>query len=303
MSDPLDITQLIAAKVAAVKGTVARSKIVADWANDDLEKHRRWLQRQRELAAADLKGHRRRVRRRRAIQTCEQMALSLVLLVPSICMAVFRGAIWLLTGLGTLLSSSGSWIGAKARGLGVWLADKIWLGFAWCWEKNRAFGVWLARLMWLGLSRAVTRAGAAGLWLKDSIGRAISQAPLRLGVDDDARDRMRDALRASRLHERGLQKAAFVRLRADHVRLQNRIHALDKFYGRRGANGGQAGAAPDKDWVQLRELARNARRLFEMQTRGLLAPAAPPANGAPWRSQEGRLLGSHRSAQSRSGCR
>lgn len=281
MSDPLDITQLIAAKVAAVKGTVARSKIVADWANDDLEKHRRWLQRQRELAAADLKGHRRRVRRRRAIQTCEQMALSLVLLVPSICMAVFRGAIWLLTGLGTLLSSSGSWIGAKARGLGVWLADKIWLGFAWCWEKNRAFGVWLARLMWLGLSRAVTRAGAAGLWLKDSIGRAISQAPLRLGVDDDARDRMRDALRASRLHERGLQKAAFVRLRADHVRLQNRIHALDKFYGRRGANGGQAGAAPDKDWVQLRELARNARRLFEMQTRGLLAPAAPPANGRP----------------------
>jgi hypothetical protein len=231
------------------------------------------------------------------------MALSLVLLVPSICMAVFRGAIWLLTGLGTLLSSSGSWIGAKARGLGVWLvrllssgcswigakarglgvwlADKIWLGFAWCWEKNRAFGVWLARLMWLGLSRAVTRAGAAGLWLKDSIGRAISQAPLRLGVDDDARDRMRDALRASRLHERGLQKAAFVRLRADHVRLQNRIHALDKFYGRRGANGGQAGAAPDKDWVQLRELARNARRLFEMQTRGLLAPAAPPANGRP----------------------
>jgi hypothetical protein len=281
VSDPLDITQLIAAKVAAVKGTVARSKIVADWANDDLEKHRRWLQRQRELAAADLKGHRRRVRRRRAIQACEQMALSLVLLVPSICMAVFRGAIWLLTGLGTFLSSSGSWIGAKARGLGVWLADKIWLGFAWCWERGRAFGVWLARLMWLGLSRGVTRAGAAGMWLKDSIGRAISQAPLRLGVDDDARDRMRDALRASRLHERGLQKAAFVRLRADHVRLQNRIHALDKFYGRRGANGGQAGAAPDKDWVQLRELARNARRLFEMQERGLLATAAPPANGRP----------------------
>lgn len=281
MSDPLDITQLIAAKVAAVKGTVARSKIVADWANDDLEKHRRWLQRQRELAAADLKGHRRRVRRRRAIQACEQMALSIVLLVPSICMAVFRGAIWLLTGLGTFLLSSGSWIGAEARGLGVWLADKIWLGFAWCWERGRAFGVWLARLMWLGLSRGVTIAGAAGMWLKDSIGRAISQAPLRLGVDDDARDRMRDALRASRLHERGLQKAAFVRLRADHVRLQNRIHTLDKFYGRRGANGGRADAAPDKDWVQLRELARNARRLFEMQERGLLAPAAPPANGRP----------------------
>jgi hypothetical protein len=64
------------------------------------------------------------------------------------------------------------------------------------------------------------------------------------------------------------------------VRLQNRIHALDKFYGP-GANGGRAGAAPDKDWVQLRELARNAGRLFEMQERGLLAPTAPPANGRP----------------------
>jgi hypothetical protein len=303
VSDPLDITQLIAAKVAAVKRTVARSKIVADCAKDDLDEHQRWLRRHRELAAVDLKRHQRRSRRRRAIRACEQAALFLVLLVPSICVAAFRGAIWVLTGLGTLLSTSGSWIGAKshslgvwvvhrlsmccswtgakAHGLWVWVADRISLAFGWGGERGRALGGSLGRLMWLGLSWGGVKARAAVLRLKDSVGRAISQAPLRLGGDDDARDRMRDALRARHLHERDPQEAAFVRLRADHERLQNRIHALDKFYGRRGANGGRAGAAPDKDWVQLRELARNARRLFEMQERGLLAPAVPRANGRP----------------------
>jgi hypothetical protein len=300
VSDPLDITQLIAAKVAAVKGTVARSKIVADWAKDDLHEHQRWFKRNRELAAADLKRYRGRLRRRRAIRACEQIALSLFLLVPFICIALFRGARWVLTGLGTLLSVSGlwigakacglgvwlagqvsmgcSWIGAKVRGLGVWVADQISLGFAWCREGGRALRLCLARLMWLGLAWGGAKARAFVLLLKDIVGRAISQAPLRSGFDDDARDRMRDALRASQMDE-GLQEAALVRLRGDHERLQSRIDALDKFYGRRGSNGARADGAQDRDWVQLRELARNARRLFEMQERGLLAPAVPQANG------------------------
>ena len=303
MSDPLDITHLIAAKVAAVKGTVVRSKHVATWAKEDLDKHQRWLQGHRELAAEDLKRHQRRLRRRRAIRAGEQTAIYLVLLVPSICVALFHGATWALIGLGNLLSISGFWIGAKACASGVWLvrlfsmyccwigakardlrvrlADQIWLGFAWGGERGRAFALWLACLMSLRLLWIGAKVRAFGLWLKEIIGRQVSQVPVRLGFDSEACDGTRDALRASHLDEHGLQEAAFVRLRGDHERLQNRIHALDQFYGRRGASGGRAGGAANKDWAQLRELVRNARRLFELQERRLLTPAGSTANGRP----------------------
>jgi hypothetical protein len=316
VSDPLDITHLIAAKVAAVKGTVARSNLIAVRAKEDLDQHQRWFERHRVLAAEDLKRHQRRLRRRRAIRACEQTAISLVLFVPSICVALFHGAIWVLIGLGTLLSITGFWIdakayafgvwlvgvlsmccswsGAKARDLGLWLAGGLSMCCSWSGAKVRDFGLWLSGGLSLGYAWGGERCRAFGLWLEEIIGRQVSQGLVRLGFGDEALDGTRDAIRASHLDEHRLQEADFVRLRGDHERLQNRIHALDKVYGRRGAGGGRAASVSNNEWAQLRELARNARRLFEMQERGLLNPAVSRAIGRSGVVNEtGPLVPSH----------
>ncbi|MGC2409727.1 MAG: hypothetical protein WA441_06990 [Methyloceanibacter sp.] len=367
MSDPLDITHLIDAKVAAVKRTVAWSKQVAVWAKEDLDKHERWLQGYRVLAAEDLKRHQRRLKRRRTIRACQQTAISLILLVPSICAALFHGAIWALICLGNLLSISGFWIGAKAHALGVWLVGLLslsclWIGVqartcglwliavlsiscSWVGVKARALGVWLVGLLslsclwigvqartcglWLiellsisfswvgvraralalrlidlvsrnlswtgvkasalgrgliellsiGFSQVAVKVRPVGLWLEEIIERQLSQLLVRLGFDNEALDGTRDAIRASHRDERRIQEAAFTRLRAEHEGLQNRIHAMDKAYGQRFLRGGRASGAANKEWVQLRELARNARRLFEMQERHLLNSSR--ASGCP----------------------
>ena len=323
MSDPLDITHLIDAKVAAVKGTVARSKQVAVWTKEDLDKHERWLQGYRVLAAEDLKRHQRRLKRRRTIRACEQTAISLILLVPSICAALFHGAIWALICLGNLLSISGFWIGAKAHALGVWLIGLLSLSCLWIGVQARTCGLWLIELLsisfsWVGVraralalrlidlvsrnlswtgvkapalgrgliellsigfSQVAVKVRPVGLWLEEIIERQLSQLLVRLGFDNEALDGTRDAIRASHRDERRIQEAAFTRLRAEHEGLQNRIHAMDKAYGQRFLRGGRASGAANKEWVQLRELARNARRLFEMQERHLLNSSR--ASGRP----------------------
>jgi hypothetical protein len=196
VSDPLDIIYLIDAKVAAVRGIVARSKEVVVSAKEDLDKHERWLQRHRVLCLEDLKRHQHRLKRQRTIRACKQTAMPLVLLVPSLCVALFRGAIWALIYLRDLLSISFSWIGVKAHAL--------------------------------------------GLSLEEIIEQQFSQLLVRLGFDDEALDGARDAICANHADEKRKREAAFVRLRAEHERLQNRIHAMDKLYGRRFLNGGRA---------------------------------------------------------------
>jgi hypothetical protein len=73
-----------------------------------------------------------------------------------------------------------------------------------------------------------------------------------------------------------LQQAAFIRLRAEHERLQARIHAMDRHYEQRVSHRGRADA---REWVELRKLALNARRLFEAQERQVLGATAPRAEG------------------------
>ncbi|HSB59302.1 MAG TPA: hypothetical protein VLD66_06830, partial [Methyloceanibacter sp.] len=78
------------------------------------------------------------------------------------------------------------------------------------------------------------------------------------------------------LDPRRLQQAASVRLRAEHDRLQARIHAMDRNYGSRVPPRGRPDAG---EWTQLRKLGRDARRLFEIQEAEVLGPAASAANG------------------------
>jgi hypothetical protein len=319
VSDPLDITPLLDAKVAAVKGIVARSKQAAVWAKEDLDKHERWLQCHRVLAAEGLKRHQRWLKRRRTVRACRQTAISLILLVPSICATLFHGAIWVLICLGNLLLISGFWIGAKAHALGVWLVGllshsclwartyRLWLiellsvsfslvgvkaralalrlidlnsrNLSWTGVKATALARGLIELLSIGFSGVAVKVRPVGLWLEEIIERRLSQLLVRLGFDNEALHGTRDAIRDSHRDERRIQKAAFTRLRAEHDGLQNRIHAMDKAYGQRSFREGWASGAANKEWVQLRELARNARRLFEMQECHLLNSSR--ASGRP----------------------
>jgi hypothetical protein len=90
------------------------------------------------------------------------------------------------------------------------------------------------------------------------------------------------------LDPRRLQAAAFVRLRAEHDRLQARIHAMDRSYGSRVPPRRRPDVA---EWAQLRKLGRDARRLFEIQEAELLGPAVPKRNGrSPAEQPDGATL-------------
>jgi hypothetical protein len=75
-----------------------------------------------------------------------------------------------------------------------------------------------------------------------------------------------------------LQQAIFIRLRAEHDRLQARIHAMDHHYQQRASHLGRNADA--REWVELRKLALNARRLFETQERQVLGQAQPRGEAA-----------------------
>ena len=279
--NPLDIVHLFDTKVAAVPAIVARSKQVVASTRADLDEHRRWLQRHHELCAEDLKRHQCRLRRRRVIGACKRVAITLVLLAPSLCMALLRGAVQDLISLSGLLWSSCSWIGAEARAFGVWLTGVLLLGCARIGVKARVFGLWLIKLLSQSLSRAGAKARTLGLWLAEIVKRQVSQLFVRLARDDPAREGAGARIDPDLLDLNRLQNAAFVRLRAEHERLQSRIHATSMLYGQRVVNGGLASGASSQEWVQLRALAQNAARVFETQGIGLLNSALSSASEAP----------------------
>jgi hypothetical protein len=308
-----------------VPAIVARSKQVVASTRADLDEHCRWLQRHHKLCAKDLKRHQRRLRRRHVIGASKRVAITLVLLVPSLCMALLRGAVQNLISLSRMLGSGCSWIGAKARTFGAWLTGVLLLGCARIGVKARAFGPWLINLLSLGLTWIGIKARALGLWLIDRIAscfswidrevrvpgialikllthgfsragakartlglrfaeivkRQVSQLFVLLALDDSAREGAGARVDPDLLDLKRLQDAAFVRLRAEHERLQSRIHAISKLDGQRVVNGGLASGASTQEWVQLRALAQNAARLFETQRIGLLNSALSRASEAP----------------------
>ena len=316
MSDRLDIVRLIDSRVAATRRTVARSKHLADAAKSDLSTHEQWLERHRQRSEQALERHQRRVRRRRRLQACKRFAVSLLLLVPSLGVAVHRGLGLALCTLGHLLASGSSWIDATAYAIGRGLISILVRGITWTGMKSLVVARRVLGSLALGASWLGARASDAGLFLTGKVSaglswlgpRALSIGRLlrhwlslnyRLAVM--ARDlsfrlgskvkkqgppvtatrrasyaRASEAKRAAPLDPHCLQRAAFVRLRAEHDRLQARIHAMDRHYDPRILAGAHTAGA---EWAQLRQLALNARRLFEVQERKVHGSSTPSPNG------------------------
>ena len=316
MSDRLDIVRLIDSKVTATRRTVARSKQLAEAAKDDLTTHAEWLERHRRQAQEESERHERRLGRRRRVEGCKRFALWLLLLVPSACAATFRAACSGLAALGEAFYFGCCWIGTTAHALSsrlirfitgsvtlaatalltlaLWVAAAFWLvasglgagagraaaaafgagsrGMSWLGPRSRSLNHWLVRALSSGSSRLAALTASLGTWL---IGMIEGQIKALATRRREGATRPAERLEPS-LDPRRLQQAAFVRLRAEHDRLQARIHAMDRNYGSRVEDRGR----PDVgEWAQLRKLGRDARRLFEIQEAELLGPAVPTGNG------------------------
>jgi hypothetical protein len=324
----LDIVRLIDSKVSATRRTVARSKQLAEAAKDDLTTHEEWLERHRRVAQEESEQHRRRLSRTRRAEACKQFALWLLLLVPSACAAMFRAAGSGLATLGEtfyfgcrwigrtvygggrslvrLVAGSITWVGTTLLTLALWVAAGLWLVLSLLGASSRdvavsAVGAGSRRVSWLGprsrslshrLARALSFSASRLATLMVSLGSQVARS-IEQQIKTLATRRREDAhspleRREPSLDPRRLQAAAFVRLRAEHDRLQARIHAMDRNYGSRVPSCRRPDVA---EWAQLRKLARDARRLFEIQEAELLGPAVSRTNGrSPAQQPDGATL-------------
>ena len=316
MSDRLDIVRLIDARVTSTRRTVTRSRQLAEAARGELHIHEDWIRQHNERFGHDLKRQQRRMNRRERIENNRRFAKSALLFLPrlvtSLCRcivsglrkagdAVLAGCAWVgragsasSRSLIGLLGHSAALAGSQALRLGLMLLAALWLA-----SSLLAKGAWI-------LALAVAGASLKGLaWLgpkASNFGQGLSaSASLRLsrfgafrggiglGVDSGAkrrathlRTRSRRTIRASQhnqavdLDPSRLQQAAFISLRAEHERLQARIHAMDRHYEQRIPQHGRE----EQEWVELRKLALNARRLFEAQERQVLGATASRKEGA-----------------------
>jgi hypothetical protein len=216
-----------------------------------------------------------------------------------------------------LLSGGLGRIGAKTLTLGLALAAALWLmlsslgkgaftlglaligttsrGLAWLGPRASNTGQKLIASLSMHLNRLATEVGGLGLEIGSGtkrqashLGAVMGELGLKLGSDTKrqashlvTRLRTRAAVSHPKpvpaLDPGRLQQAAFIRLRAEHDRLQARIHAMDRRYEQRQIGRAHANA---RDWVELRKLALNARRLLEVQERQVLGQAEFPRNGA-----------------------
>jgi hypothetical protein len=312
----LDIVRLIDSKVSATRRTVARSKQLAEAAKDDLSTHAEWIDHHRRLAQEESERHRTRLRRTRRAEACKHFAVWLLLLVPSACAAMFRaggaglaaigetfyfGCCWIgRTAYGAssafvrLVTGSITWAGTTLLTLALWVAAGLWLvlsllgassrdvavsaagagarGVSWLGPRSRSLGHRLGIALSLGLSRLATLSVSLGSRTARTLEEQIKTLAAR------RRENARPPLerREPSLDPRRLQAAAFVRLRAEHDRLQSRIHAMDQSYGSRLPPRGRPDVA---EWAQLRKLARDARRLFEIQEAEMLGSGGAGRNG------------------------
>ena len=331
MSDRLDIVRLIDARVTSTRRTVARSKQLAEAAKGDLHIHEDWLRQHNERFGYDLKRQQRRMRRRERIENNRRFAKSALLFLPRLCARLCRGVVsglrkagdaflagcaWLgrtahtfrrsLTGL---LGGAGAWAGSRALRLGLMLLAALWLVLSllrkgayalalalaaagsrclsWLGPRVSSFGHQLFASASLSLSRLVAFNAGVGLEASGGAKRQASHLMTRLRP----RVRAPESNQAVDLDPGRLQQAAFIRLRTEHERLQARIHAMDRHYEQRVSHRSHADA---REWVELRKLAQDARRLFEAQEGQVLGAAAPRGGGAS-RSPagEGHSPGSH----------
>jgi hypothetical protein len=201
-----------------------------------------------------------------------------------------------------LVAGSVTWVGTTFLTLALWVAAGLWLvlsllrtssrdvavlavgagsrGVSWLGPRSRSLSQRLGVALSFGFSRLATLTVSLGSQGARSIEQQIKTLAARRREDArrplERREPSLDERREPSLDPRRLQVAAFVRLRAEHDRLQARIHAMDRNYGSRVPPRRRPDAA---EWAQLRNLARDARRLFEIQEAEVLGPGAAKKNG------------------------
>jgi hypothetical protein len=313
----LDIVRLIDARVTSTRRTVTRSKQLAEAAKGDLHIHEDWLRQHNERFGHDLKRQQRSMKRRERIENNKRFAKSALLFLPRLCARLCRGVVSALRAANDMVVASCAWVGrtayvssrsltgllgragasagSQALRLGLMLAAALWLalsllgkgahalalallgaslsGLSWLGPRASSFGHRLSASASRGLSRLAAYSKDAGLEVSSGAKRQASHLRTRLRPRATAPERKV----AADLDPGRLQQAAFIRLRAEHERLQARIHAMDRHYEQRVSHRGRADA---REWVELRKLAQDARRLFETQQRQVLGTAAPRGEGA-----------------------
>ena len=296
----------------STRRTVTRSKQLTEAAKGDLHIHEDWLRQHNERFGHDLKRQQGSIKRRERIENNKRFAKTALLFLPRLGAGLCRGVVsgfrkaddvflagcaWLGRtayafgrSLIEVLGGAGASAGSQALRLGLMLAAAFWLilswlgtcaralalasmraslrGFSWLGPKASSFGRSLTASVSLGLSRFATGIGGVSLEAGGGVKRQASNLMTRLRPRATAPERRQ----APDLDPSRLQQAAFIRLRAEHDRLQRRIHAMDRHYEQRASHRAHADA---KEWVELRKLALDARRLFEAQERQVLGPAAP----------------------------
>ena len=311
VSDRLDIVRLIDARVTSTRRTVTRSKQLTKAAKGDLHIHEDWLRQHNERFGLDLKRQQGSIKRRERIENNKRFAKTALLFLPRLGTGLCRGVVSgfckaddvFLAGCAWLgrtayafgrplievLGGAGASAGSQALRLGLMLAAAFWLnlswlgkcahalalasmcsslrGFSWLGPKASSFGRSLTASLSLGLSQFATGIGGVSLEAGGGVKRQASNL-IRLRPRATAPERRQ----APDFDPSRLQQAAFIRLRAEHDRLQRRIHAMDRHYEQRASHRAHADA---KEWVELRKLALDARRLFEAEERQVLGPAAP----------------------------
>jgi hypothetical protein len=280
VSSPLGRVDRVDGNVARAQRAVARSKKIIVAAKEDLETHQRWLHRHRMLWSEDLERHQRLIKRQRAI--CAYKQIATILLVPLICRALFRGAIWVLICFRDLLSFSFSWIFAKAR---------------------------------VSFARVRVMADALGLSLKEVIQPRRSPSPVRLSFAETVLEGADKGVHANHGDDKRKRETTIGRLGGKGPNLQDRIHRPDNLYSQhlssrslaRGLSSGVRRSQQnrcahqffDDNGVHQRELAQNARHLAAMRESCSESPSrtggeyrsAHPALSRQPRLIEHRLLG------------
>ena len=313
-------------RVTSTRRTVTRSKQLAEAAKGELHIHEDWLRQHNERFGHDLKRQQRRMKRRERIENNKRFAKAALLFLPRLCARLCRGVVSgfrkaddaFLAGCAWLgrtayafgrsligrLGRAGAWAGSQALRLGLMLAAALWLalsllgkgahafalaligasfrGLSWLGPRASSFGHSLIASVSLGLSRLTTGIGGVSLEAGGGAKRQASNLMTRLRP----RARAPERKQAPDLDPSRLQQAAFIRLRAEHDRLQRRIHAMDRHYEQRlriaptpmRKNGSSCESLPSTHGGSSK---RRSGRCLVRQRRGEKTRPSPAGEGHP----------------------
>lgn len=298
------------AKIGVVRAKAARSRVAAVLANEDLDQHRRWFERQRSLSLQAARERRQRRVRERDAEVRRKRTEARALRVRSLGVGLSRGAVSALTALCTRLWQGVAWAGESVvsglaslrlrlgHGLARTAASAI-SGLALLGVRllhavtgitatGRAYGLSCIRGLSTGGARFAAQARAAGLSCAEGFERIGAR------ISSQLNDRGQSIIRSVRQKGEALRQrrrdAATARSRAEHERLQTKIHALGKAERSRRAKVMPAiepehpTQQPEPEgWAELRQLAKS-RRGLEMQDRNRRA--------VTWHGSDPRISGS-----------